>query len=152
MKKKTSSNRPRGATIVLAADACPVCGTLMKEKRGRLSFPVNGEEIRVSDATYLACAKGHDPVLRADDARRLRERALDLYRRKYRLLSADEIRSLRERFGLTQAELARLLRLGQNTLSRWEAGRHAQTAAMDVLLRMLRDVPGGLEYLRKHAA
>jgi len=59
---------------------------------------------------------------------------------------------LRERFGLTQAELVRLLRLGQNTLSRWEAGRNVQTAAMDVLLRVLRDVPGGLEYLRKHAA
>ena len=124
----------------------------MKEKRGRLSFPVNGEDIRVPDATYLACPKRHDAVLRADDARRLRERALDVYREKYGLLSADEIRSLRERFGLTQAELARLLRLGQNTLSRWEAGRHAQTAAMDVLLRMLRDVPGGLEYLRTHAA
>jgi putative zinc finger/helix-turn-helix YgiT family protein len=68
------------------------------------------------------------------------------------LLTADEIRSLRERFGVTQAELARLLRLGQNTLSRWEAGRNVQTAAMDVLLRVLRDVPGGLEYLRKHAA
>jgi DNA-binding transcriptional regulator YiaG len=67
-------------------------------------------------------------------------------------LSADDIRSLRERFGLTQAELARLLRLGQNTLSRWEAARNIQTAAMDVLLRVLRDVPGGLEYLRKHAA
>jgi putative zinc finger/helix-turn-helix YgiT family protein len=151
MKKKTSKNLPRAA-IVLGADACPTCGTLMKEKRGRLSFPVNGEEMRVPDASHLACPKGHDAVLRVDDARRLRERALDLYRKKYRLLSADEIRSLRERFGLTQAELARLLRLGQNTLSRWEAGRHAQTAAMDVLLRLLRDVPGGLEYLRKHAA
>jgi len=124
----------------------------MKEKRGRLSFPVNGEEIRVPQATHLACPKGHEVVLRADDARRLREHAIDLYRKKYGLLRADEIRSLRERFGLTQAETARLLRLGQNTLSRWEAGRHAQTAAMDVLLRLLRDVPGGLEYLRRHAA
>jgi putative zinc finger/helix-turn-helix YgiT family protein len=124
----------------------------MKERRGKLAFPVNGEDVRVPQATHLACPKGHDPVLRADDARRLREQALDLYRGKYGLLSADEIRSLRERFGLTQAELARLLRLGQNTLSRWEAGRHVQTAAMDVLLRILRDVPGGLEYLRKHAA
>jgi putative zinc finger/helix-turn-helix YgiT family protein len=124
----------------------------MKEKRGKLAFPVNGEDVRVPQATHLACPKGHDPVLRADDARRLREQALDLYRGKYGLLTADEIRSLRERFGLTQAELARLLRLGQNTLSRWEAGRHVQTAALDVLLRILRDVPGGLEYLRKHAA
>jgi putative zinc finger/helix-turn-helix YgiT family protein len=124
----------------------------MKEKRGKLSFPVNGEDIRVPDATHLACPKGHDVVLRVGDARHLRERALDLYRKKYGLLTADEIRSLRERFDLTQAELAHLLRLGQNTLSRWEAGRHAQNAAMDVLLRMLRDVPGALEYLRKHAA
>ena len=147
--KKTQSRSSRTA---LSPDACPVCGTPMKEKRGKLAFPVNGEDVRVADATHLACPKGHDPVLRADDARRLREHALDLYRRKYGLLTAEDIRSLRERFDLTQAELARLLRLGQNTLSRWEAGRNVQTAAMDVLLRVLRDVPGGLEYLRKHAA
>jgi putative zinc finger/helix-turn-helix YgiT family protein len=149
MKKKTPSRR---SGLELPPDACPVCGTPMKEKRAKLAFPVNGEDVRVPEATHLACPKGHDPVLRADDARRLRERALDLYRGKYGLLTAEDIRSLRERFGLTQAELARLLRLGQNTLSRWEAGRNIQTAAMDVLLRVLRDVPGGLEYLRKHAA
>jgi putative zinc finger/helix-turn-helix YgiT family protein len=149
MKKKTPTRSSRAR---LPSDACPVCGTPMKEKRGKLAFPVNGEDVRVPDATHLACPKGHDPVLRVDDARRLRERALDLYRSKYGLLTAEDIRSLRERFGLTQAELARLLRLGQNTLSRWEAGRNVQTAAMDVLLRVLRDVPGGLEYLRKHAA
>lgn len=151
MKKKVASTRSR-RTVELAADACPACGAAMKEKRGKLVFPVNGEDVRVPDAAHLACPRGHDVVLRADEARRLRETALDLYRRKYGLLTADEIRSLRERFDLTQAELARLLRLGQNTLSRWEAGRHVQTAAMDVLLRVLRDVPGGLEYLRKHAA
>jgi putative zinc finger/helix-turn-helix YgiT family protein len=147
--KKTKARSSRSG---LSPDACPVCGTPMKEKRGKLAFPVNGEDVRVPDATHLACPKGHDPVLRADDARRLREHALDVYRTKYGLLTAEDIRSLRERFGLTQAELARLLRLGQNTLSRWEAGRNVQTAAMDVLLRVLRDVPGGLEYLRKHAA
>ena len=149
MKNKTSNRR---SGVELSPDACPVCGTAMQEKRGKLTFPVNGEDVRVPQATHLACPKGHDPVLRADDARRLREQALDLYRGKYGLLTAEDIRSLRERFGLTQAELARLLRLGQNTLSRWEAGRNVQTAAMDVLLRVLRDVPGGLEYLRKHAA
>ena len=67
-------------------------------------------------------------------------------------MSADEIRALRERFELTQAELAKLLRLGANTVSRWESGRNVQTAAMDILLRIIRDLPGSLEYLRKHAA
>src|SRR5579862_437392 len=68
MKKKATTTSPRR---VLSSDACPVCGTHMKEKRGKLAFPVNGEDVRVPDATHLACPKGHDPVLRADDARRL---------------------------------------------------------------------------------
>jgi putative zinc finger/helix-turn-helix YgiT family protein len=124
----------------------------MREKRGRLKLPVNGEDITVTKAAHLSCPKCRGVVLRFDDARRLRQRALEIYRAKYGLLSADELRSIRERFGLTQAELARLLRLGGNTISRWEAGRNVQTASMDVLLRMIRDLPGSLDYLRKHAA
>jgi putative zinc finger/helix-turn-helix YgiT family protein len=138
--------------VVLSDSACPECGVTMKEKRGKLKFPVNGEEISVPDATHLSCPKCHEVVLRFDDARRLRQRALEIYRAKYGLLTADEIRSIRERYGLTQAEIARLLRLGSNTISRWEAGRNVQTASMDMLLRMIRDLPGSLDYLRKHAA
>jgi len=65
---------------------------------------------------------------------------------------AEEIRAVRERFGLTQSELARLLRLGANTVSRWESGRNVQTAAMDILVRLIRDLPASLDYLRRHAA
>jgi DNA-binding transcriptional regulator YiaG len=71
-------------------------------------------------------------VSRFDDARRLRQQALEIYRRRYGLLSADDMRSIRERVGLTQAMMARLLRLGSNTISRWEAGRNVQTGAMDL--------------------
>jgi putative zinc finger/helix-turn-helix YgiT family protein len=124
----------------------------MREKQGSLKFPVNGEEIAVAQSPHLSCPKCHEIVLRFDDARKLRQRALESYRQKYGLLSADDIRSIRERFGLTQAELARLLRLGVNTISRWEAARNVQTGSMDTLLRMIRDLPGSLEYLRKLAA
>ncbi len=146
-----SVQRTRGG-VVLPDDACPECGTPMREKKGKLKLPVNGEEIAVPEAPHLSCPKCHEVVLRFDDARKLRQHALEIYRAKYGLLSADEIRSIRERFRLTQAELARLLRLGGNTISRWEAGRNVQTAAMDVLLRMIRDLPGSVEYLRKHVA
>jgi hypothetical protein len=37
-------------------------------------------------------------------------------------------------------------------VSRWEAGRTVQAASLDVLLRLLRDVPGTLAYLKRHAA
>jgi len=132
--------------------SCPSCGTLMRLAKGILKFPVNGEDLSVADSSHLKCPKCKEVVLRLDEARKLRERANDAYRKKYGLLSSNEIRSLRERIGLTQAELAQLLGLGQNTLSRWEAGRNVQSVAMDYLLRLVRDLPGTLDYLRKLAA
>ena len=136
----------------LPDDACPNCGSTMRERSAALRLPVNGEEIAVPDAAHLRCPKCHEVVLRMDQARKLRERALDVYRSRYHLLSADEMRSIRERHHLTQGQLARLLRLGGNTISRWESGRNVQTAAMDVLLRLIRDIPESLRYLKKHAA
>jgi putative zinc finger/helix-turn-helix YgiT family protein len=124
----------------------------MAKKRGRLRLGVNGEEILVPSASHLRCPECDEVVLRFEDARRLNADAIAIYRGKHGLLSADDIRAIRGRFGLTQRELARLLRLGANTLSRWEAGRNVQTEAMDVLLRLIRDVPGSLDYLRDHAA
>jgi len=151
--KKTRNDKPaprRGR--VLPDDACPSCGTMMVEKRGTLRLPVNGEETAVPTAAHLACPKCGEVVLRFQELHRLGQDAIAIYRKKHRLLSADEMRAIRERFDLTQAELARLLQLGANTVSRWESGRNVQTGAMDILLRLIRDVPGSIEYLRAHAA
>lgn len=124
----------------------------MVQKRSTLRLPVNGEEIAVPGAAHLACPKCGEILLRFSDSKRLGEDAIAIYRRKHDLLSSDEIRAIRQHFDLTQAELARLLRLGANTVSRWESGRNVQTAAMDILLRMIRDLPGSIDYLRDRAA
>ena len=150
MRSKGQKKRDMGKSLPWGS--CPSCGTMMKETKGSLKLPVNGEEISVAESSHLRCPKCKEVVLRLDEARKLREKAYDLYREKYGLLSADEIRSLRERLDLTQGELSALLGLGQNTLSRWEAGRNIQSVAMDYLLRLVRDVPGTLDYLRKLAA
>jgi putative zinc finger/helix-turn-helix YgiT family protein len=150
--KKVRSPRMSNRGRVLPADACPACGTTMVEKRRTLRLTVNGEEIAVPSAVHLHCPECGEVVLRFRDSQRLSEDATAIYRKKHGLLSADEIRAIRERFDLTQLELARLLRLGANTISRWESGRNVQTAALDILLRLLRDLPGSLDYLREHAA
>ncbi len=137
---------------VLPDDACPACGRPLVEKRGTLPLPVNGEEIPVPSSAHLSCPKCGEVVLRLQDAKRLHQDAIAIYRKRHGLLSADEIRAIRERFGLTQSDLARLLRFGANTISRWESGRNVQTAAMDMLLRLIRDLPGSIDYLRDHAA
>ena len=144
--------RPGRKSGVLPDNACPRCGTLMQTESGELPFSVNGEEVRVPDVNHSHCPKCGEVVLRHDQARDIRERAIEQYRRQQGLLSAREIRAIRERFGLTQGDLARLLRLGGNTISRWESGRTVQTAALDILLRLIRDLPGSLDYLRQHAA
>jgi len=152
-RKRSTPDQARGRPgRTLPDDACPNCGQTMHESHGPLRLPVNGEEIEVPMAAHLACPECGEVVLRYQDSKRLSEDAIDLYRAKYGLLSAHEIRQIRERFELTQAELARLLRLGANTVSRWESGRNVQTGSMDILLRLIRDLPGSLEYLRDHAA
>jgi len=148
----TQTGHPIRRGRVLHEDACPNCGTLMKEARGRLKVPINGEEVSMPSASHLKCPKCGEIVLRFQEAKRLHEDAGEIYRRKHGLLSADEIRAIRDHFNLTQADLARLLRLGANTVSRWESGRNVQTAAMDMLLRLIRDLPGSIDYLRDHAA
>jgi putative zinc finger/helix-turn-helix YgiT family protein len=151
---KKAKRRISGKRVVEVpnGDACPSCAARMIEKRGTLRLPINGEEIAVPSSLHLSCPECDEIVLRFQDAKRLHEDAIAVYRKKHGLLSADEIRAIRERFNLTQANLASLLRLGANTVSRWEAGRNVQTAAMDMLLRLIRDLPGSIDYLREHAA
>jgi putative zinc finger/helix-turn-helix YgiT family protein len=124
----------------------------MRRQASGAFLSINGEKISVPEFLHLQCPKCGEAVLSLAEARALQRRAIERYRAKYGLLLADEIRAIRNRHNLTQGELARLLRLGGNTISRWEAGRNVQSAAMDVLLRLIRDLPGSLEYLREHAA
>jgi len=57
------------------------------------------------------------------------------------LLSPDEVRTIRMRYGLTQAGLETLIGSGEKTVVRWEKGSVAQNATADTLLRVLRDNP-----------
>jgi YgiT-type zinc finger domain-containing protein len=71
---KTPERKQR-ARPTLPDDACPACGTAMKERRGTLKLPVNGEEIAVPGASHLRCPSCGETVLRLDQARRLQEAA-----------------------------------------------------------------------------
>lgn len=53
------------------------------------------------------------------------------------LLTPAELRTLRESLGLTQAELAELLKIGAKTWTRWETGRQRPSQSLNILLRGL---------------
>lgn len=64
------------------------------------------------------------------------------------LLTPPEIKALRQRLGMTQAEICGLLQIGQKTWTRWETGRERPSRAMNVLLCALRDGQIGIPWLR----
>ena len=148
--KRVDAGAPtkRRRTVVLPDDACPTCGAMMRRTDRSIAFPVNGERILVPGIPHLRCPKCGEAVLDLHESWILSERAMTEYRTRHHLLSGQEIKLLRKRLGLTQAGLARLLRLGGSTISRWESGRTVQMAAMDVLLRLVRDVPETVRFLR----
>jgi hypothetical protein len=54
----------------------------MVERRGVLRLPANGEEISVPSAVHLGCPKCGEIVLRFQDAKRLHEDAIAIYRKE----------------------------------------------------------------------
>ena len=53
------------------------------------------------------------------------------------VLTPQEIRGMRERLGLSRSALAKLTRIGEASLSRWESGIKIQTPGYDRYLRLL---------------
>ncbi len=76
----------------------------------------------------------------------------DIRARHMGLMLPEEIRELREYLGLTQAEISRLLQLGERTWTRWETGRSRPTHSYNLLLNALADGRIDLNYLQLRAA
>lgn len=148
IKTKRAMAGSRQKPVVLDMDQCPECATRMLPSRKAMTLPINGEEVSVSGISHLECPKCGEGMLRRDEARAFRERAFDKYRTKHKLLSPDEIRQTREQLGMSQKELAKKLQLGEVTISRWESNSVIQTAALDLLLRLMRDVPEVRKYIQ----
>lgn len=54
------------------------------------------------------------------------------------IMGPPEVRSIRERYGLTRAQFAEITRLGEASLARWETGELVQNAANNDFLFLLK--------------
>jgi putative zinc finger/helix-turn-helix YgiT family protein len=89
--------------------------------------------ISVDDLPVLKCQ--HCGEVYLDEA--ADERLSEVLRAAAGLLSPAEIRKGREGLGLTQKQLAGLLRISEFTLSRWETGAQIQQRSLDAFLRIV---------------
>lgn len=65
------------------------------------------------------------------------------------LLLPYELKELRQRLELTQAQIGELLQIGQKTWTRWETGKGRPSRSVNLLLKALYDKELPIEYLQR---
>ena len=129
---------------------CEVCGKEVETKiiTRQETFKVCGEDITI-DAQVLVCAEcGEELFCEELDSATL-VNAYNEYRRKHKLLLPDEIKKIREQYGLSQRSFAKLLNWGDKTICRYENGS-IQDKAHNSLLLFLREPENMRTYLTEN--
>lgn len=126
------------------------CEECRKEVNTRITikrevYNVCGESIEV-DAQILTCVEcGEEFFCEEFDSKTL-ENAYNKYRERYKLLHPEEIKKIREQYGLSQRSFAKLLNWGDKTIHRYENGS-IQDKAHNSLLLFLREPENMRTYL-----
>jgi len=117
--------------------ACPSCG-------GRtLTATPQIEAFEYLDGNRVVTLEAHVDVFHCPDcgldftdsrAERARNIAVAAY---LSIPSAEQVRSLRQQYGLTRSEFAQITGIGEASLARWESGVQLPTKALALLLRLL---------------
>lgn len=129
---------------------CEECG---KEVETRIitkieSYDVCGETIEV-EAQVLVCTECGEEFYSEELDNTTLLRAYYEYRRRHKLLLPEEIKRIREQYGLSQRSFAKLLNWGDKTICRYENGS-IQDKAHNSLLLFLRDPENMRTYLTEN--
>ena len=134
---------------------CPVCGKYHEiGEYGRSAVTYIKNEAVEFEEHYLHCVNADEDECDFAPAAMFNEnmmRARDSYRTKHGLLTSAEIVAIRESYGLSQVDLARLLGWGEATVSRYES-KAIQDDAYDSMLRLMREDPlKAMDYLKRNS-
>lgn len=128
-------------------DYCEVCGREVETKiiTRKEVFNVCGEDIEV-DAQVMVCAECGEELFNEELDSATLINAYNEYRRRHKLLLPEEIRRIREQYGLSRRSFAKLLNWGDKTIRRYENGA-VQDRAHNSLLLFLREPENMRTYL-----
>ncbi|MCY0870619.1 MAG: DUF4065 domain-containing protein [Firmicutes bacterium] len=111
------------------------------------SYPIRSEEIEIEANVLICSVCGEDIFDKKLDSANM-QKVYATYRAKHGLLSPDEIREIRERYGLSQRGMSRFLGWGEITLHRYESGGLPDRVHND-LLKMISTHEGMARYLQE---
>lgn len=135
--------------------SCPLCDKTheLEERKRTTTIIIKGEEVTYEERFYF-CANSDEDENEFETGAMTNENLLNArnaYRVKMGLLTSDEIVAIRESYGLSQVDLAKLLGWGEATISRYES-KAIQDEAYDTMLRLIKDNPlQALEFLKKNS-
>lgn len=134
---------------------CPLCDKTheVEERKRMTSIEIKGEEVIYEEHFYF-CSNADKDENEFETGAMTNQNLLNArneYRINMGLLTSDEIVAIRDSYGLSQVDLAKLLGWGEATISRYES-KAIQDEAYDTMLRMVKDNPlQALEFLKKNA-
>lgn len=123
---------------------CATCGHPVRRVSGHQEVSV-GRRTAVVEVEYSRCDQCDEDFLEAGDMREIQRRASSQMRTEEGLLSGAEVKAIREGLGFSQAEFEEYLGVGKKTVVRWERETVFPSRSTDLLLRLIRDVPGTAE-------
>jgi HTH-type transcriptional regulator / antitoxin MqsA len=127
---------------------CGICGGEATLVQARRPFPIGTRSVIIDDEFYR-CGRCGESYYLGEMAEAPFRRAAAKIREEDGLLAPDEIVALRGKYGLSQAQLERLIGAGEKTVVRWERGTVAQNRTADTLLRVLMDHPQVVDQLAR---
>jgi HTH-type transcriptional regulator/antitoxin MqsA len=130
-------------------DACVICGGDVRQVQAAHEVRV-GQRTVTLESDHRQCVQCGERFFSPDQLDEIQKRAADTVRREEGLLFPWDIRGIRTRLGLTQAQFERLLGAGPKTVVRWEKGTVFQNGATDSLLRVLAALPEAALILARH--
>ena len=134
---------------------CPLCDKTheIEERKRIVTTTLKGEKVAYEEHFYF-CENADEEENEFETGAMTNANlmnARNAYRVRHGLLTSDEIIDIRENYGLSQVDMARLLGWGEATISRYES-KAIQDEAYDTMLRLIKDNPlQALEFLKKNA-
>ena len=134
---------------------CPICDKVHEvEERKRVTTTIIKDEEVVYEECFFFCANAEEEESEFETGSMTNQNLLNArnaYRIKMDLLTSNDIIEIRESYGMSQVDLARLLGWGEATISRYES-KAIQDDAYDAMLRLIKDNPlQALEFLKKNS-
>lgn len=129
---------------------CDECGREVETKIivQKETYDVCGESIEV-DAQVLVCADCEEELYCEELDNATLIHAYNEFRNRHKLLFPEEIKKIREQYGLSQRSFAKLLNWGDKTICRYENGS-IQDKAHNSLLLFLREPENMRTYLTQN--